>query len=185
MSMRTNRRTGGVFRTQDYTPSEIASQTRRFHCARCEAMLGEDVSPGVAQMEAQTIGHEVAGSPITTFTTRAELNEHIRRVHGGLRRADTATRNIGRSRSTRRGATTDSDVSQDIGGERNFLDSGESVIGESVARKKRSRKKDTTIDDEPFSVDEASDTILGGDESVTQDESVTGEDTAKEGEFFP
>lgn len=187
--MRTNRRTGGIFRTQDYTPSELASQTRRFHCARCEAMLGEDVAPGVAQIEAQTTGHEVAGSPITTFVTRAELNEHVRRVHGGLRRADTATRRIGRSRRKSENLLEeDGDDKEGIGGERNFLDGGGGVLDDDdntvTTKKKRRSRKDTTIDDEPFSVDEDKDTVFQ-EEDILGDDSATGEDTAKEGEFFP
>jgi hypothetical protein len=96
MSYRTNRKTGGVFRTRDYTPSEIESQSRRYICPRCEALLGRDISPATAQLSATETGHEVAGTPIASFISREELNEHIRRVHPGERLPTREHRRLGR-----------------------------------------------------------------------------------------
>jgi hypothetical protein len=96
MSYRTNRKTGGVFRTRDYTPSEIESQSRRYICPRCEALLGRDISPATAQLSATETGHEVAGTPIASFISREELNEHIRMMHPGQRFPTRTHRRIGR-----------------------------------------------------------------------------------------
>ena len=85
MSYRTNRRTGGVFRTRDYTPSELESQSRRYTCPLCEAMLGRDINPAVANLYSRESGHEMAGSPIASFISRAELGEHMRMIHSGQR----------------------------------------------------------------------------------------------------
>src|SRR5713101_2055599 len=96
MSYRTNRRTGGVFRTRDYTPSEIESQSRRFTCPRCEAMLGHDISPATAQLYPRETGHEVAGTPVTSLISRGELNQHIRMMHPGERFPTRQQRELGR-----------------------------------------------------------------------------------------
>ncbi len=96
MSYRTNRRTGGIFRTKDYTPAELDSQARRFTCPRCQAMLGQDVSPAGAHMSEMISGHEVAGSPISSFISRGELNEHIRMIHPEGRLPTRQHRSIGR-----------------------------------------------------------------------------------------
>jgi hypothetical protein len=97
MSYRTNRKTGGVFRTRDYTPSELESQSRRYTCPRCEAMLGHDVSPATAQLSARMSGHETVGTPLASFISRAELNEHIRMMHPGQRYPTRTHRKLGRS----------------------------------------------------------------------------------------
>jgi hypothetical protein len=97
LSYRTNRRTGGTFRTRDYTPSELESQSRRYTCPRCEALMGRDISPTTAAMESRMSGHEIAGTPISSFISRAELNEHIRRVHPGSRLPTKTHRRLGRS----------------------------------------------------------------------------------------
>src|SRR5712692_114971 len=108
MSYRTNRRTGGIFITQkNYTPSEIQSQSRRFICPRCEAMMGMDVPPEVAQQEATITGHETPGTPLSSFTSRAELREHVRMVHHGQRFPTRRHRQMGRSKKTRRTRRTD------------------------------------------------------------------------------
>src|SRR6266571_7347047 len=96
MSYRTNRRTGGVFRTKDYTPSELESQSRRYICPICTAMLGHDLAPGVAHMYAQESGHEIAGTPIASFISRAELNQHLRSIHSGQRFPTREERALGR-----------------------------------------------------------------------------------------
>jgi hypothetical protein len=96
LSYRTNRKTGGVFRTRDYTPSEIESQSRRYICPRCEALFGRDISPATAQLSATETGHEVAGTPVSSFISREELNEHIRRVHPGERLPTREHRRLGR-----------------------------------------------------------------------------------------
>jgi hypothetical protein len=97
MSYRTNRRTGGVFRTKDYTASELESQSRRYTCPRCEAMLGHDVSPASAQLSARMSGHETVGTPLASFISRAELSEHIRMMHPGQRFPTRTHRRIGRT----------------------------------------------------------------------------------------
>ncbi len=96
MSYRTNRRTGGVFRTRDYTPSELESQSRRYTCPLCEAMLGHDINPAVANLYSRESGHEMAGSPISSFISRGELSDHIRMIHSGQRFPTRQHRNIGR-----------------------------------------------------------------------------------------
>src|SRR6266699_3220544 len=96
MSYRTNRRTGGVFRTRDYTPSELESQARRYTCPRCEAMLGYDINPAVANMYARETGHEIAGTPIASFISRQELSDHIAMMHPGERFPERSQRALGR-----------------------------------------------------------------------------------------
>jgi hypothetical protein len=62
-------------------------------------MLGHDISPATAQMSARETGHEIAGTPISSFISREELNEHIRMMHPGQRFPTRTHRRIGRGQT--------------------------------------------------------------------------------------
>ncbi len=95
MSFKTNRRTRGVFPVGADEPG--AGARRRYVCHVCQAVLGQDMPSEQAEMEARITGREVAGTPLSSFVSKAELQEHMRRVHPtGERLPTKAHRQLGR-----------------------------------------------------------------------------------------
>ncbi len=92
MSFKTNRRTRGIFPTDE----EVHFDRRRYTCHICQAMFGEDLPSEQAEMEARITGREPAGTPLSSFVSRAELQEHIKRLHGGQRLPTQKHRQLGR-----------------------------------------------------------------------------------------
>ena len=94
MAYRTNRRTGGTFRTDDLTGGRYQG---RFTCPICSSMFGPDVSPEEAEMRAKEVGREIPGTNLSTFPTRAELNAHMKMIHqSGQRLPSKQHRALGR-----------------------------------------------------------------------------------------
>jgi hypothetical protein len=166
MSYRTNRKTGGVFRTRDYTPSEIESQSRRYICPRCEAMLGRDISPATAQLSATETGHEVAGTPISSFVSREELNEHIRMMHPGQRLPTRTHRRLGRGQPVTVNVTQTNTPTQS-------------------QTESEGRTSTETVESEPETVTEP-ETIseTGSSEEASDDEEIFGESPEGEGDLI-
>jgi hypothetical protein len=94
MAYRTNRRTGGTFRTDDITGGRYQG---RFSCPICASMFGPDVSPEEAELRAKMVGREIPGTNLSTFPTRAELNQHMKMIHQSGQRLPTKQhRQLGR-----------------------------------------------------------------------------------------